>query len=191
MNFELAVTAIHEAGHAVMLCHQGYGKRIEYAVIGPSGGEVRISPNFNQHPSMSRRSAIKYASVMLAGELAEFMLLPAIERPTANTLVSDMLASALIRESDILQVKRLAVMRFGDGWRDFVCHAATISERILEQPHVWSGVLALAEELQVRRRMNGAEVRRILSRQHRRDRRVSGTSRTGWTGFSGHGLRAV
>lgn len=158
--------AIHEASHAVMLCHQGFGSRLKAIDMRPRhlrSAQVEIYPGFDDE-RLTRRKAQKILTVLLAGELAENLALPPYERPMANEVVTNMLDHALELNSDIIQARRIARQLNPYNWRAFVSYAVTLTEKILEQRPVWAAVTGLANALEKHCYMSGHDARRIIKK---------------------------
>ena len=184
---ELAVTAYHEAGHAVIhFLDVGHGKEIQYATVVPrriGGGTalgfvMRVSDEDSF--SMSKTEALAKLRMMLGGRGAEEILL-GVDRITTGSGGSD--------GSDLAKATKLAAYLIGrcgfNAKESLVYRDASLEddpglreevELLLKEQYRqtrsslqanWHLVQALAKRLVDDQELSGQEVRRVLTEASR------------------------
>ncbi len=140
--------AVHEAGHVVMLELLGYG--YDYVTVrhlGQGSGHVALSPSFE--PSRDRAGTRRTAMVLMAGALAQWLVLGA---QAADAAVSG-------AGSDLADAARLLRTITNDpGTVKPLLHETLDMLRENER-----AIRILAEALMARERLTRADVRLVLS----------------------------
>lgn len=169
----VAMVAIHEAGHAVMVAV--HGVRVDYAVIYPEGYDCpvvgnRISgqvkhPPLHPGPDIIRlirdqpialRSTLRAIRIVAAGMLAEAIAYDvSLEDQIQDGSIEDWShALCIARDFHADEKDQVALMRQG-------CMECI---KILRTPPVWAAVLELADHLHSFGRADGDAVKRIVAK---------------------------
>jgi hypothetical protein len=180
----IAVTAVHEAAHAVV----GYifgEKLIAVTILGDSRGEVvpecswcdtcweyyhGRNPQRHAHSRQIQDIYRRDAAVAIAGELAECRFMGQSELANPEEIEADRekvrsRASAihLFVDADCFTQGKWARNEPCGLCEAFVAALRQVVSTILEEQRIWESIMVLAQELRLKQRMEAHEVSEVLA----------------------------